>query len=226
MDFSNYKFHCSSLGKIMTESRTKEPLGETCKKHLLECYLYAKYGRRKMIENKYIEKGNLAEEDAITLYSLVTNTMYVKNTEIFENDFIVGIPDIIHKGKVKDIKNAWSIHTFFENMVTALNKDYVYQVNGYMALTESAEGSIVYTLVNTPDILIEQEKSKLRYKMGLIDPEANEVYLQAAAEIDRNCIFDDIPKEDRYMEFIVPVVDMDKIYSRVMECRTFLNQLK
>lgn len=226
MDFSNYKFHCSSLGKIMTDSRTKEPLGETCKKHLLECWIREKYGRTKSIENKYIEKGNLCEEDGITLYSLACKKMFFKNEQYFSNEYIIGTPDIIHEDTVIDIKNAWSIYTFFENMVVALNKDYVYQVNGYKAIIPCKVGKIVYTLINTPDVLIEQEKSKLRYKMGLIDPEASEVYLKACEEIDKNSIFDDIPKEDRYIEFTVPDMDMDKVYSRVVECKEFLNKLK
>lgn len=226
MDFSKYKFHCSSLGEIMTDSRTKDPLGETCKKHLLKCWIYQKYGRYKEEENKYIEKGNLMEEDGITLYSLCTGTMYVKNTEVFENDYIIGTPDIIHGGIVRDIKNSWSIFTFWENLVKPLNKDYLYQLNGYVALVPGATGGrLVYTLCNTPDVLIEQEKARLRYKMGLIDPEANEVYLKACELIDKNSTFDDIPKEERYIEFEVPPVDMDKVYERIELCRNFMSNL-
>ena len=49
MSFDSYKFHPSSLGLIMTESRTKEPIGETAKAHLLQCWIEEKYGRRKDI---------------------------------------------------------------------------------------------------------------------------------------------------------------------------------
>lgn len=224
--FDKYLFHCSSLGDIMTDSRTKEPLGETCKKHLLKIWIYEKYGRDKEEENKYIQKGNMAEEDGITLYSLVTKTMFVKNTEVFQNDYIIGTPDIIHNNIVRDIKNAWSIFTFYETMVKAMNKDYVYQLNGYRAIIPGCTGAkLVYVLINTPDVLIEQEKSRLRYKMGLIDPEANKVYLKACEEIDKNCIFDDIPKEERYIENDVELIDMNKVYERIELCRNFLNKL-
>lgn len=227
MDFSNYKFHCSSLGDIMTNSRTKDALSETCKNHLMRIWIYQKYGRYKEEENKYIQKGNMAEEDGITLYSLVSNTMFVKNTQVFENDFIVGTPDIIHNNIVRDIKNSWSIYTFYETMVKALNKDYLWQLNGYWALIpECKAAKLVYVLINTPAVIIEQEKSRLRYKMGLIDPDANQVYLEACEEIDKNCIFDDIPNEERYIEMDVPQMDMEEVYERVKQCRNFLNNLK
>ncbi len=71
MNFDNYLFHPSSLGLIMTESRTKDQFGETCKSHLMECYINKKYGRFKDITNHFIEKGILAEEDSIDLYSVV-----------------------------------------------------------------------------------------------------------------------------------------------------------
>lgn len=225
IDFANYKFHCSSLGVIMTESRTKDPLGETCKAHLLECYIEAKYGRHNEMTNKYVEKGNMVEETSITLYSRCTKVFYKKNTETFENEFIIGTPDIITAGDVKDIKSSWSIWTFFKNIHAPMNKTYKYQVNGYMDLLDRPAGKLVYVLENTPDVLIEQEKSSLRYKMGIIDPDASEVYQAACVDIDKNCLFDDIPLSERYIEFDVPKIDMEKVYERIKLCREFLNKL-
>lgn len=225
IDFSNYKFHCSSLGAIMTDSRNKDPLGETCKAHLLECYIEAKYGRKKEITNKYVEKGNMVEETSITLYSRCTKVYHQKNRQTFENDFIIGTPDIITDTRVKDIKSSWSIWTFFATMHSPMNKGYKYQVNGYVDLLRKESGSLVYVLENTPDVLIEQEKSKLRYKMGVIDPDASECYQEACAEIDRNSTFDDIPLAERYIEFDVPKLDMGEVYDKIKLCREFLNKL-
>jgi len=225
MNFDNYKFHASSLGKIMTESKTKDQLGETCKGHLLECWIGAKYGRHRELENEYVEKGNMVEEDSMTLYSRVTKTFYQKNTEVLENDFIIGTPDIIHEGTIIDLKSSWSIHTFFQVLHKPVNKDYVYQINSYQWLAGCEIGKLVYVLVNTPDVLIENQKSKLRYKMGLIDPEANPVYVDACATIDKNSIFDDIDIKERYIEFAVPPADQGKVYDRIKECRNFLNSL-
>jgi len=225
MNFDNQKFHCSSLGSLMTDPRSGPGLSETCKGELLKIWIAAKYNRRKPIENKYIEKGNMVEEDSITLYSRVQKKFFKKNIETFENDFIIGTPDIITES-VKDIKSCWDIFTFYSNIIKPLNKDYIWQVNGYCDLVGLKSGAIVYTLINTPELILEQEKSRLRYKMGLIDPEANGVYVMAAEEIDHNGVFDDIPDESRWMEFEAPKKDMKEVYDRVPVWRKFLNELK
>lgn len=230
--FDNYLFHCSSLGEILTEPRSKKDgLSETCKGHLLDIWIRDKYNRTKTDTNKYIEKGLQAEEDGITLYSLVSRKPFFKNEELFKNEFICGTPDIIFDNCVRDIKCSWSMHTFFGTMHKAMNKDYIYQLNGYKALIGCDHAKLVYVLVNTPALILEQEKSKLRYKLGTIDPDADGVYQMMAIEIDRNGTFDDIPKEERWIEFAVPELDgkdyksLDEIYERVKECREFLNKL-
>lgn len=224
--FDNYKIHCSSIGEIMTEPRSGKGLSETCKAHLLEIWIKETYKRSKFDTNKYIEKGLQQEEEGITLYSRVSRKLFTKNTEFFENEWICGTPDIIHEGTVRDIKCSWSIHTFYSVFHKPVNKDYTWQLNGYMDLTKMSEAKLCYVLVNTPDLLIEQEKSKLRYKIGTIDADADEEYLMLAAEIDKNCRFDDIPKESRWTEFDIPKVPMEPVYKRVEQCRDFLNQLQ
>lgn len=224
--FDNYKFHCSSIGDIMTEPRSKKDgLSETCKAHLLEIWIADKYKRHKFDTNKYMEKGTQQEEEGITLYSRVSKKLFVKNQQYFENEFICGTPDIIHDGIVRDIKCSWSIHTFYGVLHKATNKDYAWQLNGYMALTDLNAARLAYVLINTPDLIIEQEKSRLRYKIGTIDAESDEEYLMLSAEIDKNHRFDDIPIEQRWIEQDIEKVSMEPVYARVEECRDFLNKL-
>ena len=92
--FSDFKFHPSQLGLVMTESRTKEPFGETAKSHLLECWINKKYGRYKDVTNQYLEKGTVAEEDSIDLYSLVKKQYFEKNKELISSDYFVGTLDL------------------------------------------------------------------------------------------------------------------------------------
>lgn len=227
MTFDNYKFHCSSLGSLMTEPRSKnDGLSETCKAELMKCYIREVYGRIDDIENKYLQKGTMTEEDGITLYSEVKKELFFKNEETFVNEFLVGTPDIIKKRQVKDIKSCWDIHTFFAKLYKPEEKKYHYQLNGYASIVPDIDSmQLVYVLVNTPDVLIEQEKSKLKYKMGIIDPDANPAYLEACEHIDKNSLFNDIPKEKRYIEFEIKKLDMEPVYTRVKECRNFLNSL-
>lgn len=233
MTFDNYKFHPSSLGLIMTNSRTKDPLGETAKAHLIECYIERIYGRYKDISNKYIEKGLMAEEDSIDLYSLVKKKMFAKNQELIENDYFIGTPDLYEGESIReakiiiDLKTSWNIFTFFTSMVKPLDTKYFWQLQAYMDLTGANKAKLVYCLVNTPLKLVEDEKKKTMWKMGVIDEEADQIYQTACNEIDKNSYYDDIPMEKRYIEFTIErdQEKIDQAHERVMLCREFLNQL-
>lgn len=213
----------------MTGSRDKDdPLGETCKAQLLKDYIWKKYGRAKDISNKYIEKGLAVEELSITLYSRVKKTFYVKNVEVLENDYFIGTPDIIESHAIIDLKSSWSIHTFFETIHKPLNPLYKWQLQAYMDLTDNDQAKLGYCLVNTPENLINDAKRKLGYQMGVIDTDADETYIEACKQIDKEMIFDDIPIEERYIEFTIErdKKDIQKAYEKIELCREFLNELK
>jgi hypothetical protein len=211
----------------MTESRTKEELGETAKSHLIECYVSKKYGRNKDVTNKFIEKGLLAEEDSFDLYTLVKDKLFIKNEKTFENDFFIGTPDIVDGNLIVDIKTSWDIFTFFSVIGKPINKMYYWQLQSYMDLTGANEAKLVYCLVNTPFKLVEDQKKKLMWTMGVIDPEADDAYFKACEQVDKNSIYDDIPIENKYIEFSIARDQsaIDKSHERVKFCRNFLNQL-
>ena len=225
--FDNYLFHASSLGKIMTSPRSGPGLSETCKAHLMECWIEETYKREKDIENKYLTKGTEVEEDSITLYSRARKKFLKKNSKKLSNDFIIGTPDLIDGDAVVDIKSSWDIFTFFANIYKPLNKDYAWQIASYAELLGLKAGRLVYCLVDTPLHLVEAEKNKLKWKMGVIDPDANPAYLEACEKIERNMLYDDIPIEIRYMEFTIALSDykISDAYERIAVCRDFLNKL-
>lgn len=232
--FDNYLFHPSSLGKIMTNGRNKsEVFGETCKSHLMECYVSHIYGRTKDITNKYMEKGTDVEEDSITLYSRVKKKFFKKNKDVIANDFFEGTPDLFEGESITkadvitDIKSPWDIFTFFSVLSKPLNKDYEWQLQGYMDLTGAEMGKLAYCLVNAPLKLINDEKRKLEWRMGVIDTDADPEYLAACEEIDRLMTYDDIPIEERWVEFTVPRNQemIDSAHEKIELCREFLNEL-
>lgn len=233
--FDKYLFHPSQVGLIMTEAKDRNALfGETAKKHLAECWVNMKYGRTRNFTNRFMEKGTIAEEDSIDLYSLVKKKFFSKNKEQIQNDFFVGMPDLFEGESIRnaeaiiDIKTSWDIFTFYETILKGLNKIYFWQLQAYMDLTGAKTSRLVYCLVNTPQKLVEDEKRKLSWKMGLIDPDIDPAYIMAAAEIDKNSVFDDIKPEERYIEFIVPRDQeaIDKAHKRVIDCRGFLNGIE
>lgn len=234
MNFDNTLFRCSSLGHIMTEPRGKtETLSESCKTHLVDVYVANKYNRRQDLQNKYISKGLMAEEDSITLYSRVKKRFFLKNEQHLSNEFIKGTPDmftgleITHSDIVIDVKTSWDLYTFFRVHTQDINKMYYWQLQGYMALTGASKALLVYCLVNTPDVIINDEKRRLLWKMGVVTDE-NPDFIEACKELEHAMTFDDIPRHERVIEFEIERNDADiyKLYSRVKQCRTYLNTLE
>ena len=224
-------FRCSQLGKLMTEPRSKtETLSETTKKYLAEVYASVKYGRKKDIVNKYIQKGLMVEEDAITLLSRVNKKMYLKNETHLKNDFICGTPDIyegesIYKAEVIiDTKASWDIFTFFGAKTEAVNKDYYWQGHGYMALSGARKFKLCYCLVDTPDVLVNDAKRKFMWNAGILDE--NPITEEAFEEIERNCRFSDIPIAERVhtIEIEYDQQAIDRLYNRVEECRDYIKK--
>lgn len=231
MNFENTLFRCSSLGYIMTNPRSGTGLSETCQTHLVDVYVSNRYGRNDDVNTKYMEKGNAVEEDSITLYSRVTKKFHTKNVDSLTNKWIKGTPDLfegdtIHQAThIVDIKSSWDIYTFMRVATKEINKNYYWQLQGYMDLTGAQSATLAYCLVNTPDHLIEDEQRRLMYKMGVIDPTGNDRFAEACAEIERNMRFDDIPMHERLITFPILRNDVDimKMHARVEECRKWLN---
>lgn len=238
IDFSNTLFRCSSLGHIMTEPKSKADkdagnLSETAKTHLIDIFVSKKYNRQNNIQNKYIQKGLMVEEDSITLYSRVKKQFFKKNKERISNEFITGEPDlyegtnILKADVIIDAKSSWDIFTFFRTKTKPVNSDYYWQGQGYMALTGAKKFILAYCLVNTPGILINDEKRRLLYKMG-VATEENEDFIQACEELERLMKYDDIPMQERVIEFEIErnEDDIQAACANVIKCRKYLNELE
>ena len=127
-----------------------------------------KYGIRENLENKYVLKGLMNEEDAISLWSDVSGKFLTKNEQRFYDDLKQGEMDILtnYNGYkcVDDIKNSFTKETFDNNI--NLPKKYYWQLQGYMDLLgESYQyGRIVFTLTNTSIELINEEVTATAWK--------------------------------------------------------------
>ena len=228
--FTNYLFRCHALGKLMTEPKLKADkeagnLSETTKSYLMEIYVTEKYGRKKDISNKYIQKGLMVEDEAIKLYSTIKLESYAKNELRLKNDFITGIPDLIGDDVI-DVKSSWDIFTFFNTLNKDINSDYYYQLQGYLALTGLKTAKLAYCLIDTPETLIDDEKRKLMYKMNVATTEAPE-YVEACAELEKNMVYNDLPLYTRLIEFTIERDEavIGKINAKVQKAREYLNEL-
>ena len=200
------KFRCSSLGKLMTASRSKgELLSETAKTYIQEYFKEKELGIKKDIWSRYTTKGIEMENEAIQFAGSMLGWSFVlKNEERLTNDYITGIPDVIYKDLLADIKCSWDGSTFpmFESELK--NKDYYWQMQGYMWLTGLDTSQLVYCLMNTPHDIVEDEVRRAHWKAGHIDEN-----LDLREAIQSQHTFDHLPNELRIKAFVVERNDQD-----------------
>lgn len=151
---------CSSIGKIMTEPRSKsEQWSETAKSAMLEAARESLFGVRKSLDDvRCIQKGKSCEDEAIQLYNdvFLYNLKKVSADARRDNDIITGEPDLIATSSQKgvDVKVAWSLLTFPLTPEQAGKKDYEWQARGYMCLFDLPDWEIAYCAVDTPEELL------------------------------------------------------------------------
>lgn len=185
-----FKCHCSSMGTIMTNPRSKsEKIAQTVKTHVTEWMNQALYDRKQEFSNKYTEKGNECEDDSILFASRVYGWGEVKkNTVKKENEWFIGTCDI-DMGKIGvDIKNSWSEKTFPLHIAEIPNKEYIWQLQGYADLYGFESLELVYTLMDAPEWLIEQEARKQQRILRMDDLE-----LELYEEVKRKMTYSNLP---------------------------------
>jgi len=218
------KIRCSSLGKIMTSPKSKgEVLSQTAKTYLKELAIEEKFGIRKEFSSRYTDKGNIQEDTAIEMASKVLNLPFaLKNTEYFENEFIKGTPDLILENEIIDIKCSWDGTTFpwFEDELP--NKDYYWQMIGYMWLTGRSKARIVYCLVDTPEDIVQDEIRRTSWKKFEID-----VTEETENEVRAKHEFSHISENKRVRTYLVALLDedIDKVKEKLSHAREYYNEL-
>ena len=207
----------------MTNSRKKGELSKTTQSYL-DLWIKEKiYDRRKQIQSKYLDKGNMCEDESIKFISQYLGMKgLVKNEMLFTDEYMTGTPDLIIKGEdlkyadsdlVIDVKNSWDFSTFPLFYDNVPNKDYYYQAQGYMNLTGAKHYKLIYTLMNTPESLVEKE-----YKFSdAIDYD----------EFAKHYNYDNVDNKYRIKVFDIKRDDevIEQINQRVIECRDYIDNL-
>src|ERR1700690_153616 len=210
----------AELDDLLNKRNNPRPpeLSLTTKTELIDIYLFEKFGLRSLDKDKmimYTEKGKMVEEDSINLLASQDKTIYFKNTERFNNEFITGEPDIILDDKIIDVKSSWDAESFMRKILGSLDPTYYWQMQGYMALKQSPKAQVCYCLVDTPESLINDEKRRLFYSMG-VATDQDPIYQMLAQSIEHNMKFSHIEPRLRVMRFNVNRDDsaIEKIYER------------
>jgi hypothetical protein len=166
------KWHPSSIGKIMTNARSKsEILSETAKSYIKSVAKQDFFGYNVDLNNKYVIKGQEQEQDSINLLNAVRMTSYVKNDKRLINDIMTGECDILLDDHIIDIKTSWSLETFPALAEDGMNKDYEWQLRAYMYLYDRPTSELIYCMVTTNDDLLSQWDNLSLHRVDHIDPD-------------------------------------------------------
>ena len=218
------KIRSSAIGKIMTNPKTKgETLSQTTKTYLQELAVQEVYGIRKEFSSRYTDKGNEVEELSIALCNDVLNLGFIyKNEEHFSNDWITGTPDVNTNEILLDVKSSWDATTFPFFDTELKNKDYFYQLQGYLWLTGKTEALLCYCLIDTPLQIVEDEIRREHWKASLIEES-----LDLRAFVQAKHTFGHIPKEKRLKTFKIAKDDVviEAIKTRIEQCREYYDNL-
>lgn len=208
----------------------KPELSKGAKSFIQRKALHDKYGIDDTIESRYLDKGILCEDEAIQIYASVTGKHLIfKNEEGFHNDYVAGTPDLILEDMIVDVKCSWSIDSFpwFDE---TLNRNYYWQLQAYMWLTNKSKSELVYVLVNTPDHLFQQELQREIWKVkdtqGVLDISA-EVESDIYEELILKHNFDRIPFDKRVKVFEIEadILEQSKIKEKVELAREYYNEV-
>ena len=152
------RFRCSSIGKLMTEPKTKSegPLSVGAKTYIRQLAAQEIMGIDFEVSSKAMEKGIVCEQESIDLLNSVRGLSLVKNSERKSNEFITGECDLfsVSDKRGHDIKTSWSAATFPILQIDCEDKLYEWQMRGYMWLWDASEWEVNYCLVDTPEKLI------------------------------------------------------------------------
>jgi hypothetical protein len=240
MDFSQIKFRASSWGNLLTEpvSKAAKEAGElsvTCQKELVKIYNQELYGRKKDITTRQMDKGIAVEKAAIKLVAKLEGKQFYKNTELYDNEWFKGHPDILAINdefiteECSDIKCSWELDTFMPKLIESVDKSYEAQLNVYYDLTGTNGGNLYYCLLSAPKHLINMEKEFLFNRMAKnqdgILTEQSPNYLEAVAEMENLMDYEDIDYRERVIKIPVPRNDelIQKMKDKVPILRNWLD---
>lgn len=154
-------FRASSVGRLMTEPRTKTEgiLSVGAKSYIRELAQQEIFGADFEVSSKEMQKGIEVEGESIALLNRVRGLSLAKNVERRNNGFITGECDLFDAPRRRghDLKSSWSTKTFPGWVIDCEDKLYEWQMRAYMLLWDADEWEVNYALVDTPERLIGYE---------------------------------------------------------------------
>lgn len=200
------------LKELIIKRDKPDSLPPGAKTYLDDVFDEIYWRRKRLLTNKYLDKGLMNEQDVLELHSKIDGVTYFKNSQRFYNDFLEGMPDTIYEEVVddeivKDAKANFDLESFRKAHLTT---GYNWQLKGYMWLTGLKKAELMYGLVNNPLHQISNAITSTFYALGC-PPDDDENFIKAKMQIERNMIFDHILFKEEYPNYTFqnPVLDFD-----------------
>ena len=131
----------------MANAKVKGELSAGCKTYLETWYA----NDNEQIHSKYFDKGNMVENECIDLMTNVLERgIAIKNDERLEDDYFTGTCDVQFDDCIVDVKSVWN-RKGLHAACNGLDKDYEWQLRGYMQLYKKPKGILFYGLCDTPE---------------------------------------------------------------------------
>lgn len=188
-----FKIRCSQIGKIMSNAKVKGELSQTCKTYLHDFYAHD----NEEIHSKYIDKGNEVESDLIDFAAVQLGYgIAEKNKVTVHDEYFVGTCDVNAHDAIIDVKASWNRKTLHQQVLDGLDKDYEWQLQGYMHLYQKEKAILFFGLMNTP-----------------------------GTDWTDEIIYEDMPDNERWLAYNI-VADKERInlvIERVKQCREYLD---
>ena len=189
-----FKIRCSAIGQIMSNAKVKGELSAGCKTYLENWYANDKED----IHSKYFDKGNMVEVECIDLMaSVLDKGMAFKNLETKEDEYFIGTCDVELDECIVDVKSVWG-RKGLHAACNGLDKDYEWQLRGYMELWNKQNAILFYGLIDTPE----------ECNFG------NEV------------IYSDMPIDERWLAYNIETDPelIQSVIDKVIKCREYLDE--
>jgi hypothetical protein len=158
-------FRPSSIGKLMTEPKTKSdgPLSVGAKTYIRELVAQEIFGVQFEVSSKPMQKGIQCEDDSIALLNHVRGLSLSKNTERRTDGYLTGECDLYDAERKRghDLKTSWSLATFPITEADCVDKLYEWQMRAYMRLWDAQEWEVNYAMVDTPEDLMGYEPMQM-----------------------------------------------------------------
>jgi len=153
-------------------------LSDSQKKLLSRNAHYWKYGRKPEIESKYFVYGHEVEKAGRDLLSEIVGKFLTQDTERRQNEWVTGLRDIKSDDIIIDIKNSYTLDTFYNHIVEGASDLYLWQLDCYMDLWDIKDALLCYTLIDTPGHMIEDELRHKNWKEPLFEFSGNVIESQ------------------------------------------------